>query len=54
MFVSKAASGIPQVWKRALRSYEELRDTIRGDCIPLYEALEFLYGLVEEFDVPTE
>jgi hypothetical protein len=34
------------------RSYEELRDTVRGDFIAFDEALEFLYEAVEELEIP--
>jgi hypothetical protein len=37
-----------------LRSYEELRDSVRGDFIPFDEALEFLQEAVEELDIPKE
>jgi hypothetical protein len=36
------------------RSYEELRDTVRGDFVPFDEALQRLHGLVEELDIPEE
>ena len=34
------------------RSYEELRDTVRGDFIAFDEALELLYEAVEELAIP--
>jgi len=53
--VSKAASGIPSLLEASqLRSYEELRDSVRGDFIPFDEALEFLQEAVEELDIPKE
>ena len=50
--VCKAASGIPSLEESQPRSYEELRDTVRGDFIAFDEALEFLYEAVEELAIP--
>jgi hypothetical protein len=50
--VSKAASGSPSLEESQPRSYDELRDTVRGDFIAFHETLQKLHGLVEDLDIP--
>ncbi len=52
--VSKAAFQDPELAERASHDYEQLRDTVRGDFVPFDEALQRLYDLVEELDIPEE
>ena len=52
--VSKAAFRDPELTERASHDYERLRDTVRGDFVPFDEALQRLYDLVEELDIPEE
>ena len=49
----KPFSGILS-WQRASHDYEGLRDTIRGVFVPFDEALQRLYALVEEVNIPEQ
>jgi hypothetical protein len=49
--VSKAASRMPSLEESQPRSYDELRDTVRGDFIAFHETLQKLHGLVEDLDI---
>lgn len=52
--VSKAAFHAPEIAERAGYGYEELRDTVRRDYILFEDALELLFELVSQLDIPEE
>jgi hypothetical protein len=52
--VSKAAFKDRELAQRANYGYEELRETVRGDFVPFDEALQLLFRLVEQLEIPEE
>ena len=54
MPVSKAAFKDPELAERASYGYADLKETVRGEFVPFDEALQLLYGLVEQLKIPEE
>ena len=52
--VSKGAFRNPELASRAGYGYEQLRDTVRENFVEFDEALELLYGLVDQLDIPED
>lgn len=52
--VSKAAFQDPELVERASYGYDDLKDTVRANFVPFEEALELLYGLVSQLEIPEE
>jgi predicted nucleotidyltransferase component of viral defense system len=50
--VSKDAFRDPELAERSHYEYETLKETVRKDFVPFDEALERLYKLVEELEIP--
>jgi len=51
--VSKAAFRDPELEERSRHGYQELQDTVRQDFVPFDQALELLYALVDQLNIPA-